>query len=86
MDYFKDFGIDGSLAHTQLKSFKGKSEAYVEISKSVTSLLENSPIPSFIGSNSWVVGPKKQKAAKYYLLMIHILGFHNRLLGTKLTS
>ena len=63
-DYLKDFGIDGSLAHTKLKSFKGKPEAYSEISKSVASLLENTPIPPFIGSNSWVVGPQKTKSGK----------------------
>jgi len=75
MDYLKDFGIDGSLAHTQLKSFKGKSEAYVEISKSVTSLLENSPIPSFIGSNSWVVGPQKTKSGKVLFANDPHIGF-----------
>ena len=49
MDYLKDFGIDGSLAHTKLKSFKGKSEAYAEISKSVTSIFV---IEFSIGSES----------------------------------
>ncbi|MBA4153896.1 penicillin acylase family protein [Flavobacterium sp.] len=75
MDYLKDFGIDGSLAHTKLKSFKGKSEAYAEISKSVTSILENSPIPSFIGSNSWVVGPQKTKSGKVLFANDPHIGF-----------
>lgn len=75
MDYLKDFGIDGSLAHTKLKSFKGKPEAYSEISKSVTSLLENSPIPSFIGSNSWVVGPQKTKSGKVLFANDPHIGF-----------
>jgi len=75
MDYLKDFGIDGSLAHTQLKSFKGKSEAYSEISKSVTSIVENSPIPSFIGSNSWVVGPQKTKSGKVLFANDPHIGF-----------
>ncbi len=75
MDYLKDFGIDGSLAHTQLKSFKGKSEAYSEISKSVASLLENSPIPPFIGSNSWVVGPQKTKSGKVLFANDPHIGF-----------
>ena len=48
MDYLKDFGIDGSLGITQLKSYKGKSNDYAEISKSVASLLDNSPISPFI--------------------------------------
>lgn len=75
MDYLKDFGIDGSLAHTKLKSFKGKSEAYAEISKSVASLLEQSPIPPFIGSNSWVVGPQKTKSGKVLFANDPHIGF-----------
>ncbi len=75
MDYLKDFGLDGSLAHTQLKSFKGKSEAYSEISKSVALLLEKSPIPPFIGSNCWVVGPKKTKSGKVLFANDPHIGF-----------
>ncbi len=64
MEYLKDFGIDGSFGTTQLKSYKGKSNDYAEISKSIASLLDNSPIPSFIGSNSWVIGAQKTKNGK----------------------
>lgn len=64
MEYLKDFGIDGSLGTVQLKSYKGKSNDYTEISKSVASLLDNSPIPAFIGSNSWVIGASKTKNGK----------------------
>ena len=75
MDYLKDFGIDGSLAHTKLKSFKGKTEAYSEIAKSVAALLEKSPIPPFIGSNSWVVGPQKTKNGKVIFANDPHIGF-----------
>ncbi len=64
MEYLKDFGIDGSFGTTQLKSYKGKCNDYAEISKSIASLLDNSPIPSFIGSNSWVIGAQKTKNGK----------------------
>ncbi len=83
MDYLKDFGLDGSLSKTQLKSYKGleatraianwrsnpnraelKSNDYAEISKSITSLLDNSPVPAFIGSNSWVIGAPITKNGK----------------------
>ena len=64
VDYLKDFGIDGSLNTTQLKSFNGKSEEYSQISKSITSLLNVSPVPQFIGSNSWVIAPDKTKNGK----------------------
>ncbi len=64
VDYLKDFGIDGSLNTSQLKSFNGKSEEYSQISKSITSLLNVSPVPQFIGSNSWVIAPDKTKNGK----------------------
>lgn len=63
-EYLKDFGIDGSLGTKQLKSFKGNYSDYSEISKSVAIILDNSPIPPFIGSNSWVIGGKKTKTGK----------------------
>ena len=63
-DYLKDFGLDGSLGITQIKSYDGKAIEYAEISKSVASLLENSQVPAFIGSNSWVIAPNKTKNGK----------------------
>ena len=63
-EYLKDFGLYGSLGTTQLKNFDGKAIEYAEISKSLTSLLNNSPIPAFIGSNSWVIAPQKTKNGK----------------------
>lgn len=64
MSYLEDFGIDSSLNTTRLKSYKGKSKEYSKISKAVTSILEDSPVPQFIGSNSWVIGPQKTKNGK----------------------
>ena len=64
MDYLADFGLDGALAKTRLKSYKGKANDYAAISKSITELLENSPVPPFIGSNSWVIGAEKTKNNK----------------------
>ena len=63
-DYLKDFGLDGSLGTTQIKSYDGKAIEYAEISKAVTDLLENAQVPSFIGSNSWVIAPNKTKNGK----------------------
>lgn len=64
MNYLKDFGIDGSLNTTQLKSFDGKSREYSKISTAVASLLDASPVPQFIGSNSWIIAPEKTKNGK----------------------
>jgi len=60
-EYLKDFGIDGSLGKTQIKNFDGKAIEYAEIAKSLASLLDDSPVPAFIGSNSWVIAPQKTK-------------------------
>ncbi len=67
MEYLRDFGIQGEFGTKQLKSYKGDYKAYAEISKSVASLLETSPVPAFIGSNSWVIGGAKTKKGKVIL-------------------
>jgi penicillin amidase len=60
-EYLKDFGLDGSLRKTQIKNFEGKEINYSQISRSVANLLDNSVVPAFIGSNSWVIAPQKTK-------------------------
>lgn len=75
MDYLKDFGIDGSLGKTQLKNYKGEVSDYTEISKSISSLLDDSPIPPFIGSNSWVIGAQKTKNGKVIFANDPHIGF-----------
>jgi penicillin amidase len=67
MEYLKDFGIQGELGTQQLQSFQGKYKEYSEISKSVANLLEKSPVPAFIGSNSWVIAGEKTKSGKVIL-------------------
>ena len=64
-EYLKDFGLNGSLGTKQLKSFKSNYSDYSEISKSVASILENTPIPPFIGSNSWVIGGEKPMCGSF---------------------
>lgn len=63
-EYLKDLGIDYSLNPTKIKTTNAQTQQYTEISKSITALLENSPVPPFIGSNSWVLSPKKTKTGK----------------------
>jgi penicillin G amidase len=62
--YLKDLGVNYEYNSTRLKITKEQSEQYIEISKSITSLLEKSPIAPFIGSNSWVIGGSKTKSGK----------------------
>ena len=74
-EYLKDFGLDGSLSTTQLKSFKGTTTHYAEISKSISAVLEQTPMPQFIGSNSWVIGADKTKNHKVIFANDPHIGF-----------
>ncbi|URC13263.1 penicillin acylase family protein [Flavobacterium sp. B183] len=64
VEYLKDLGIEGEFNTTRIKNSKENIEEYTTISKSVAALLENSLIPPFVGSNSWVAGPTKTKSGK----------------------
>ncbi|KAF2509905.1 penicillin acylase family protein [Flavobacterium foetidum] len=73
--YLKDLGIEGEFNTTRIKISKEKTETYSEISKSVAALLDQSPMPPFVGSNSWVVGPKKSKTGKVIFANDPHIGF-----------
>ncbi|MFH7018931.1 penicillin acylase family protein [Flavobacterium sp. FlaQc-47] len=73
--YLKDLGIEGEFNTTQIKSSKENIEEYTTIAKSVAALLDNSPIPPFVGSNSWVAGPKKTKSGKVIFANDPHIGF-----------
>jgi penicillin amidase len=75
MEYLKDFGLDGELSKTLIKSAKEKPQDFSAISKSVASLLDNLPIPPFVGSNSWVIAPKKTKNGKVIFANDPHIGF-----------
>ncbi|MTH16889.1 penicillin acylase family protein [Flavobacterium sp. LC2016-01] len=75
VEYLKDLGIEGEFNTTQLKSSKENIGEYTEISKSITALLDKSPIPPFIGSNSWVAGPHKTKSGKVIFANDPHIGF-----------
>ncbi|MDG2433177.1 penicillin acylase family protein [Flavobacterium sp.] len=75
IDYLKDLGLDGSFASLQIKNAKGQQQEYAAISKAVAALLDNSPIPPFIGSNSWVIAPQKTKGGKVIFANDPHLGF-----------
>ncbi|OUL61352.1 penicillin acylase family protein [Flavobacterium sp. AJR] len=74
-EYLKDFGLNGEFNTTQIKNAKENPEEFAVISKSVASLLEKSPIPPFIGSNSWVVSPQKTKSGKVIFANDPHIGF-----------
>lgn len=60
-DYLKELGLDLAYNTTKIKT---NNQEYKQISKAVADLLETSPVPTFIGSNSWVLAPKKTTTGK----------------------
>jgi penicillin amidase len=74
-EYLKDLGLNGEFNTTQIRNAKENPEEFAAISKSVASLLEKSPIPPFIGSNSWVVSPQKTKNGKVIFANDPHIGF-----------
>jgi penicillin amidase len=74
-EYLKDFGLNGELNTTQIRNAKETQEEYAVISKSVALLLEKSPIPPFIGSNSWVIAPQRTKNGKVIFANDPHIGF-----------
>ena len=75
IQYLKDFGFDGTVSTTQLKTFKSETTNYTQISKSITALLNQTPMPQFIGSNSWVIGAEKTKNHKVIFANDPHIGF-----------
>jgi penicillin amidase len=75
MDYLKDFGIEGDFNTTKIKISKHKSQEYGAISQSIATLLDQSPVAPFVGSNSWVVAPPKTKNKKVIFANDPHIGF-----------
>lgn len=63
-DYLRDLGLDLSYNTTKIKTTPQQNEQYVEIATAVADLLESSPVPPFVGSNSWVLSSKKTATGK----------------------
>jgi penicillin amidase len=75
MRYMKDFGLEGEFNTTKIKNAKENAQEYSAIAKSVSALLDQSPIPPFIGSNSWVIAPQKTKNGKVIFANDPHIGF-----------
>lgn len=58
-NYLNDLNITIDPKTTLIKNSKPNSEDYSAMVASVTEIMNNSPIPPFIGSNSWVVSANK---------------------------
>ncbi|OGS72115.1 MAG: penicillin amidase [Flavobacteria bacterium RIFCSPLOWO2_12_FULL_35_11] len=63
-DYLKELNIEIGPNTTFIKNSKENLESYSAMVASVNEVMEKSPISPFIGSNSWVVSPKKTATGK----------------------
>ena len=57
--YINDLGIDINPNTVLIKNSKPTVESLSSMVYQINEIMSNSPIPPFIGSNSWVVSPKK---------------------------
>ncbi len=73
-DYLKELNIDIDPKSTLIKNAHPQNN-YAQISLEVTELMNTTPIPSFIGSNSWVVSGEKSKNGKVLLANDPHIGF-----------
>lgn len=63
-DYLKELNIEIGPNTTFIKNSKSTIADFSEMVANVNEVMEKSPIPPFIGSNSWVVSPKKSATGK----------------------
>lgn len=59
--YLNELGIDIPANSTLIKNY---NENFEELSIAINQILENSPLPPFVGSNSWIVNGEKSKSGK----------------------
>jgi penicillin amidase len=62
--YINELSINPNPNTTLIKTSNQDLKDYETIVASVQNILDKSPIPSFIGSNSWVVSPKKSSTGQ----------------------
>lgn len=74
-DYSKELNIDSIPNSTFIKNSKSTPESLENIVTQATEVLETLPIPSFIGSNSWVVSPNKTATGKVLFANDPHIGF-----------
>ncbi len=74
-EYLKEINIDINPNTTLIKNSKEDVESFTTMMASVDEILNNSPIPPFIGSNSWVVSGEKTTTGKVIFANDPHIGF-----------
>lgn len=73
--YLKELNIHIRPNTTFIKNAKQEIENYSTMVSTINSVMDTSPVPHFIGSNSWVVSPDKTKNGKVILANDPHMGF-----------
>ncbi|MBT8185112.1 MAG: penicillin acylase family protein, partial [Eudoraea sp.] len=75
--YLKDLQIDSDTSLTRIRNFSNKKGDSLKNSLTAltTKALKGLPIPQFVGSNSWVLGPEKTSSGKVILANDPHIGF-----------
>ncbi|MGV8945035.1 MAG: penicillin acylase family protein [Lutibacter sp.] len=73
--YIKELNINSDPNTTLIKTTKDNIADYSAMVTSINEIMENSPIPPFIGSNSWVVSPHKTTTGKVLFANDPHIGF-----------
>jgi len=67
VDYLKDLDVIPNADGQLIKNSRPSIESIIGLSTDITQITEKLPIPAFIGSNSWVVSPKKSSTGAVLL-------------------
>ena len=73
--YLMDLDLDISPRSTLIKNSRGFKRMASQVGTSVNHIMDDLPIPPFIGSNSWVIGPQKTKSGKVIFANDPHIGF-----------
>jgi len=73
--YLLDLDIDISPRTTLIKNSRGMKRLASNMGTAVSKLMDGLPVPPFIGSNSWVVGPQRTKNGKVIFANDPHIGF-----------
>lgn len=73
--YLLDLDIDISPSTTLIRNSRGMKRMAGKIGMEVSKLMEGLPVPPFIGSNSWVVGPQRTESGKVIFANDPHIGF-----------
>lgn len=74
-DYLLDLDLDIRPRSTLIKNSRGMKRMAAQIGNSVNTIMNNLPVPPFVGSNSWVIGPQKTKNGKVIFANDPHIGF-----------